>query len=71
MKEAQENVAKFPELEPQDFERVCEFAYTGSIFTKPNPELFDKQRVNITEDFFLLSRRLAWESGIILEKRNC
>jgi hypothetical protein len=36
MREAQENCARMQDLKPEDFERICEFAYRGD-YTTPTP----------------------------------
>ncbi|KAF2132122.1 hypothetical protein P153DRAFT_394293 [Dothidotthia symphoricarpi CBS 119687] len=40
MKEALENIARLPELEVEDFERICEFAYRDN-YTDPEPDIID------------------------------
>ncbi|KAF1838833.1 hypothetical protein BDW02DRAFT_626889 [Decorospora gaudefroyi] len=70
MKEARQNMAEFADLEPEDFERVCEFAYTGGSFTQPKADVFHEGEVNIHEDFFVLHCRLAWITAAALEPRK-
>lgn len=55
---AQTGIVEFPDLEPGDFERLCEYAYTGS-FTNPKPYLVDACEMDLRKDFFLLSPHIA------------
>jgi hypothetical protein len=66
MKEGIDNVARFPQLEAGDFERICEFAYFGS-FTDPKSddckvvewEMYDKETVSAC-----IAMRISVESAI-------
>jgi len=58
MREAQECIARFSELEPCDFERVCEFAYSGD-YTDPEATKIADNGIDIKEDFFVLSESIA------------
>ncbi|KAF2819983.1 hypothetical protein CC86DRAFT_412452 [Ophiobolus disseminans] len=46
MKKAHKKVARLPDLEPSDFERLCEFAYSGE-YTAPEKTLSDEDDLNI------------------------
>jgi hypothetical protein len=58
MKEAQENVARLPELAMSDFERICEFAYRGE-YTNPQPVKFGDGDTDIKKDYYILSQSIA------------
>jgi hypothetical protein len=58
VRESQENVVRFPDLEVCDFERICEFAYTGD-YTKPEATRFSDSDIDIQEDFYVLSESIA------------
>ncbi|KAL1611803.1 hypothetical protein SLS60_000023 [Paraconiothyrium brasiliense] len=45
MAEAQDKVARFPDLEVEDFHRICEFAYRGT-YTRPKPKQFSNDEVD-------------------------
>jgi hypothetical protein len=62
MREAEEKIAELPDLKPEDFERVCEFAYTGT-FTEPKARLLDEQR-------FDTGVRLVRMHGMETQKKN-
>ncbi|KNG47264.1 hypothetical protein TW65_05815 [Stemphylium lycopersici] len=70
---AQTGTIEFPDLEPEDFERLCEYAYTGT-FTSPKSHLVNACEMDIRRDFFLLSPRMAaWcccSSGLNLQSRK-
>jgi hypothetical protein len=58
MKEAQEQTARFTDLEMCEFERICEYAYRGD-YTNPEATVFDEGELNIKEDFYRLSDSIA------------
>ncbi|KAL5412518.1 hypothetical protein PMIN04_009820 [Paraphaeosphaeria minitans] len=58
MLEAQENVARFPELQAQDFERICEFSYCGN-YTIPKPEQFSDEHVDALKQGRLLAAPIS------------
>jgi hypothetical protein len=58
MKESQENIARFPELETADFERICEFAYRGD-YTEPSMTRFSDAEIDIKKDFWVASESIA------------
>jgi len=58
MKEANEFVARLPEIQVVDFERVCEFAYRGD-YADPKATRFADEEVDIKQDYFVLSHSIA------------
>ncbi|KAH7079007.1 hypothetical protein BKA63DRAFT_563666 [Paraphoma chrysanthemicola] len=58
MKEAQENVARLAELEIADFERVCEFAYSGD-YAEPKTTRFSDTEIDVAEDYRIASESIA------------
>lgn len=58
MKEAQENVARLPELAPSDFDRVCEFAY-GSDYTSPMSLQYDSEIIEMEANRHSLSGAIS------------
>jgi hypothetical protein len=54
MREAQENVARFQDLQVPDFERICEFSYRGT-YTLPKPERFSDEDVDAATQMFHLA----------------
>lgn len=47
MREGQSCTVYFPELEPSDFERICEFAYRGD-YTVPRPVTYKSEGIDKT-----------------------
>lgn len=58
MKEAAEKTTRFADLEVCDFERVCEFAYSGD-YTDPETAAFAEEELDIKNDFFHCSESIA------------
>jgi hypothetical protein len=58
MKESQENIARLPELETADFERVCEFAYCGDYTEASTTQFSDGQSYN-PQNLWVASESIA------------
>jgi hypothetical protein len=58
MKEAQDNITRFPTLEVSDFDQICEFAYRGNC-TDPDVAIFDEAEVRKDTDDRALSCSIA------------
>ncbi|KAJ4357535.1 uncharacterized protein N0V89_002111 [Didymosphaeria variabile] len=54
MAESQDNVARFSDLEVEDFSRICEFAYRGT-YTRPKPKRFSDGEVDAATQMFHLA----------------
>lgn len=68
-KEGKENVARFPELEKSDFERICEFAYRGD-YEDPEPTALRDSDFDEEEDQKLLSDSIADRDWDIIADRT-
>lgn len=64
MKEAQEQLARFPELEASDFDRICEFAYRGT-YSDPEPVAYADDDTEIQKDFSILSGSISEADGML------
>ncbi|KAJ4325496.1 hypothetical protein N0V94_000639 [Neodidymelliopsis sp. IMI 364377] len=64
-KEAQESVARFPDIEVEDFEKICEVAYGGSLRVS-EMRTIDQSQLDIKEGFWLLSQRINGQSSYVI-----
>jgi hypothetical protein len=63
-KEAQENVARFPDIEVEDFEKICEVAYGGPLRASAIHTI-DPSQLDIKKDFWVQSKRIDGASSFV------
>jgi hypothetical protein len=64
-KEAQENRVRFPDIEVQDFEKICAVAY-GAHLPLPEVRTLPASETNIKEDCWVLSARIIGPDSVTM-----